>query len=257
MGAKPENPSADPQFELWESRVLEWAEKQKSTSTEIVTDELPPTEEDNIHIPENLPQVEIITPINNQTVLEPVLFSRITATALRGINRAEYYINDNLLHIANSYPFNLAKQISFLNNGFHNLKIKVCDDVDNCAIKEVEFNLILENNINKPTDFILKLTSPTSGLALSNIDFPLSLKAEINNPEYISVITFYYIDEEKNENKISAITDLKNVNEYLWDEVPTSGTYKIFARTNTWTNKVIESEEVVVTVNNVNLKITE
>ena len=258
LGAKPEDPSADPQFELWESRILEWAEKQKATSTEIVTDELPPTEEDNIHIPENLPQVEIISPTNNQTILEPMLFSRITATAPRGINRAEYYINDNLLHIANSYPFNLAKQISFLNNGFHNLKIKVCDDVDNCTIKETEFNLILENNADKPADFTLKLTSPTSGLALSNIDFPLGLKVEINNPEHVSVITFYYIGENKNENKIGAITDLKDINEYLWAEVPTSGTYKIFARANTWTNKVIESEEeVVVIVNNINPKIIE
>ena len=251
LGEKPENPSIDPQFELWESRILEWAKKQKATSTELITDELPPTEEDNIHLPENLPQVEIISPTNNQTVLEPMLFSRINATAPRGINRAEYYINNNLLHIANSYPFNLAKQISFLNNGFHNLKIKVCDDVDNCAIKEVEFNLILENNTDKPTDFILKLVFPTSGLALNNIDFPLSLKAEINNPSYASAITFYYIDEDKNENKISAITNLKNINEYLWAETPTSGTYKIFARGNTWANKIVESEEVVVTVNNV------
>ncbi|MEA1963089.1 MAG: penicillin-binding protein [Patescibacteria group bacterium] len=252
LGAMPEEPDDDPQFELWENRVLEWAEKQKSTSTELVTDELPPTEEDNIHIPENLPQMEIISPINNQAILEPILFSRITATAPREINRAEYYINDNLLHIANSYPFNLAKQISFLNNGFHNLKIKICDDVDNCAIKEVEFNLILKNNINKPDDFTLKLTFPTSGLALSNIDFPLSLKAEINNPEYVSAITFYYINEKTRENKISAITDLKDVNEYLWTEAPASGTYGIFARANTWTNKIIESEEVVVTMNNVN-----
>ncbi|MCK4540043.1 penicillin-binding protein [Candidatus Parcubacteria bacterium] len=254
LGEKPENPSADPQFELWENRILEWAKKQKATSTEPVTDELPPTEEDNIHLPENLPKVEIISPSNNQTILEPMLFSRINATAPRGINRAEYYINNNLLHIANSYPFNLAKQISFLNNGFHNLKIKVCDDVDNCVSEEVEFNLILENNANKPADFTLKLSSPASGLALSNIDFPLSLKAEINNPEYISTIIFYYIDEDKNENKITTITDLKDTNEYLWAEAPASGTYKIFARANTWTNKIIKSEVVVVTVNNVDLE---
>ncbi|MDD5071259.1 MAG: transglycosylase domain-containing protein, partial [Patescibacteria group bacterium] len=77
-GPEPKNPGKDPQFELWESRVLAWA---KATSTITAS---PPTEYDNLHKPENRPIFQIITPSSNQTITEPLLTARINASAPRG-----------------------------------------------------------------------------------------------------------------------------------------------------------------------------
>ncbi|MDD5032128.1 MAG: PBP1A family penicillin-binding protein, partial [Patescibacteria group bacterium] len=139
-GPAPKNPGNDPQFELWESRVLAWA---RASSTITVT---PPTEYDNLHKPENRPEFEILAPNNNQTITNSLLTVRIKASAPRGVNRAEYYLDGNLIISNNIFPFNLEKNISFLKNGFHNLKVRVCDDIDNCNEQSQEFNLILDKD---------------------------------------------------------------------------------------------------------------
>ena len=138
LGSAPKNPENDPQFLLWENRIQAWASATTTNATN------PPTEYDNLHILENIPSFEIITPTNNQSVIEPTLSAQIRATAPRGINRAEYYIDNNLIATSSSYPFGFNNNVNFLTNGFHNLKIRVCDDIDNCAEKSVEFNLMLD-----------------------------------------------------------------------------------------------------------------
>ncbi|MCK4554757.1 PBP1A family penicillin-binding protein, partial [Candidatus Parcubacteria bacterium] len=50
-GDPAKDPVKDPQFELWESRILDWAKEQEQE----LTDEKPPTEYDNLHKPENQP----------------------------------------------------------------------------------------------------------------------------------------------------------------------------------------------------------
>jgi len=175
QGDQPEKPEKDPQFELWESRVLEWANKATSTTTEA-----PPTEYDDLHKPENQPVFKILAPANNQTIMESLLTVNIKASAPRGINRAEYYINNNLIHANYNYPFNLEKQIDFLNNGFHNLKVRVCDDIDNCSEKSLEFNLILDQEPGVQ-DIDISWQEPISGAALNKIDFPLNIKIKTTN----------------------------------------------------------------------------
>ena len=252
----PKNPEKDPQFNLWESRVLEWAKKQIASSTPegaFISSTTPPTEYDNLHTQENQPKLELINPTNNQVVNTPLLMARINASAPRGITRAEYYINNNLLFTNNSYPFNLQKVVNFLSNGFYNLKVRVCDDVDNCATKEVEFNLVLENNENNITTN-LSFISPNSGLAVSNIDFPLLLKMETNNPKQLAAVNIYLLSENNNSQKI--IAAIKSIEEntitWLWNDIPPSGTYKIYGEAVTWKNEKIKTNDITIIINNIN-----
>ncbi|OGF26163.1 hypothetical protein A2331_01775 [Candidatus Falkowbacteria bacterium RIFOXYB2_FULL_34_18] len=259
LGPKPENPEKDPQFKEWEKGVALWLEKKLASSSpnvEII-DQLPPTEYDNTHTIENLPEVKIISPINNKTILTPLLISTIEASAKRGINRVEYYINDNLFFINTSYPFGIEKTIDFLNNGFHNLKVKVCDDVDNCTTKEVEFNLVLNNNIQNK-DITVKIINPVSGLALSNIDFPLTVKFDIDNPKQVANINLYYIGEDNNPVLIKNIQPItESITATIWDNPPASGTYKIYSEINTWGKKKIKTEDIFVIINNISNSIKE
>lgn len=133
-GAVPENPSGDSQFNLWESRIQEWAKKNN-----IVT-EAPPTEKDNVHLPENRPVFNSTNFSNGQTV-GLNLSVNIQGSAPRGINRVEYSIDGATADIISSYPFGLEKNLGGFSAGFHTLSIKVCDDIDNCSQQDLTFNL--------------------------------------------------------------------------------------------------------------------
>ncbi|MEA3449436.1 MAG: penicillin-binding protein [Patescibacteria group bacterium] len=256
LGEAPKNPAKDPQFELWESRVRAWAEKEiasSSSATSTILGEVPPTEIDDVHTPENIPQVSIVTPGNKQTISSPKLDVRLQVSAPRGVKQVDYLINDILFHTTQEYPFNLNEAINFLNNGWHNLKIKVCDDVFNCKTRELEFNLQVENNQNNNTgDFSLEWSSPSSGLAVSNIDFPLKLELKAINSSAIARINFYY--EKNSETK--TIGSAENINSELvsfnWEEAPLSGTYRLSAEAVSWLKKSYRLSPITIIVNNIN-----
>lgn len=242
LGDKPENPAADPQFNLWEKPVLEWAKKQGyATST-------PPAERDNLHIPENKPIINVSGIENNQTITDSQLNINISANAPRGINRVEYYIDENLLQTQNSVPFSLEKNISFLNNGFHKLKIKACDDIDNCAENMIEFNLSLSGGqINNNIE--ISLTSPANGLAIADFDFPLSVQVKTNNYQQIAKINFYF-SQSSSQKLISTIQPTGDETSVIWQNAPVSGTYNLYCEAYGWNGQYIKSNETIITVSN-------
>lgn len=249
LGEVPSNPEKDAQFELWESRVIEWAENEESTSTPFSA-EAPPTEVDNVHIPENIPELKIVHPNKNQTVLEPKLIAQVAAKAKRGVDRVEYYVNDNLFFVNKDYPYSLEKEIGFLSNGFHNLKIRACDDVDNCKSEIREFNLILENNNNNSSSNI-EFTSPQSGLAVSNIDLPLNFVFKIDNPQAVARVNVYEKAEASDARLIGTVQPIDQLSvSYVLEKLPLSGTYSYYGEAVTWSKKTVRSRDSVLIVNN-------
>jgi 1A family penicillin-binding protein len=245
LGDPPKDPSADPQFELWENRVLEWAEKQGLATSS------PPTKYDNLHKPENKPKFTILSPKNKQIITEQILRTEIKATAPRGIGRAEYYIDGNLIYINRSYPFNLKKNIYFLPNGFHNLKVRVCDDIDNCSEKDLEFNLILNTSTSSRQDnFSILWLEPNRGLALNNIDFPVSLKVKVVNHPQIAKINFYYQQEGGEQTLIKSHSPIDTeLIEIFWPKAPPPGTYQLFAEAYGWNGQLKKSEKIKISIN--------
>ncbi|MBU2415840.1 PBP1A family penicillin-binding protein [Patescibacteria group bacterium] len=248
LEATPENPDNDPQFHLWENRVLAWAEKNKLATSS------PPTEYDNVHKSENRPLFNIVQPTNNQIIAESLFISNIQASAPRGINRAEYYINDNLLSINKTYPFNLEKNISFLNNGYYKLTVQVCDDIDNCSKQSLEFNLILDQQQNN-NDIIVSWLEPSNGVAISNIDFPLNLKFNINNPQKVVKINMFAVNNSEENSSTSSLPVLLEVLQSIDNTIIESklqkdfllpGTYKIYAEIHTWDGQIQNSEGVII-----------
>lgn len=254
LGDAPKNPGEDPQFNLWEGAVQAWAKKinaSTSSSTLPADYEKPPEESDDVHLPENLPDLRVITPGNNDTLTEPELRVYIEAEAKRGIKKVIYYINENILATVDDAPFNLEKNIGFLNNGFHNLKVKACDDVDNCTSKTVEFNLSLPYNTN---DKKLKITinEPANGLALSNIDFPLNFNITVTNPELATKLNLFYLSEGSEPKLISSLDSVRDeIVNISWTEIPKSGTYKIYAQSMSWDKNLIQSQNIILTINNI------
>ena len=244
LGDAPKNPENDPQFELWESRILEWAEKKGlATST-------PPTEYDNLHKPENRPTFTIEYPANKQMIMEQILRADIKASAPRGVGKVEYYIDNSLIYTNRSYPFNLEKNIYFLSNGFHNLKIRVCDDIDNCSEKSLEFNLILDES-QGGGDIGVSWVEPSEDMELNSANFPISLKMKVINPMQVSKINFYYQAENGDKTLIKSHAPIDTeLTEIFWSKVPGDGIYKIFGEARGWNGQQEKSNEITILVAN-------
>lgn len=244
LGDPPKNPEKDPQFNAWESRVLEWAKKQdENYNPELINQAL------DMYNPENAPKFEIKNIKNNDTIKSEILLIGVEASAPRGIYKVEYYINNNLLERTITYPFDLNKNISFLSNGYYNLKVKVCDDVLNCSEKSIEFNLLLSGSSNAiPAN--LNLISPTSGLALGSVDFPLKIEMVSTNPEQIIKIKVMAQKENQTPILIKTIEPVLNKTiETSWVNKPESGVYKIFGEFYNWNETTKKSNQITVTIN--------
>lgn len=238
-GPAPQDPRNDPQFELWESRVQAWAQKQGITSTPL------PTDTDNIHLSENKPVLNITYPTDNQTITDPQFAVTIGATAPRGINRIEYYIDGNLVDTVTAYPFGLKKQMSFLNNGVHTLTAKACDDVDNCTEQKINFSLALPNNpINK--DISIGLNRPSQEVTLRSSDFPFLLKASVSNTNQIVKVAFYLEASSGDEKQLAIVQPQGNSAAATWTAPPDPGVYKVYAEAIGWNGQIAQSQSIKV-----------
>ena len=151
----------------------------------------------------------------------------------------------------NAFPFNLEKNISFLNNGFHNLKVMVCDDIDNCSEQSLEFNLILDEKTEARGEVNISWLEPTDGIALNKIDFPVNLKIKTSDPSQTARIDIFLRGENNNPVLITSLQPIENETASgNWKKIPASGPYKLYAETKSWSGQTKKSEEITVTVNN-------
>ncbi len=240
LGDAPENPENDPQFKNWEEGVIKWAEK-NSTTTQLLKDF------ENFHNPENLPSVEIINPSDNQEVSSNSLIVEISADAKRGISSITYLINGNIWYQGGASDQLIDQALPPLSTGFHALSVRVCDDVNNCSEDTVNFNLKSSTQTNGGTSSV-EINSPTTGTALNEIDFPLSIDIGLTNIENISQLLVFAT--HKDSGQVQLLADEKKINStnntIEWLNYPSeSGQYIIYAEIKTWEGEVIKSGDIV------------
>lgn len=243
LGPAPKNPSSDPQYNLWEAGVQAWAKKNN-----ISTGNQAPTEYDNLHIPENKPNFNVTNLSEGQTVNNSQLNISLEASAPRGVAKAEYYINDNLLQTNATFPFNLSAPIDFLTNGYYELTVRVCDDIDNCTDKKINFNFKASKTKTSGTVNI-SLESPTNNQKISTANFPLSLQATISNPRSVGRLQFKLVGSDGKSSIINSINTngQTNINS-TWLTSPADGTYSIYAEAISWQNQTFTSSPATITI---------
>ncbi|MFA5024403.1 MAG: PBP1A family penicillin-binding protein [Patescibacteria group bacterium] len=245
LGSIPKNPSSDPQFNLWEIAVQKWANKNASSSTSTL-----PINYNEFHKPENAPIIKIISPLKNQTLSSPTIDIQVEATAPRGVNRVEYYLNNNLWITNLGAPTKFTKEVNFLNNGYQALLVKACDDVDNCTTETINFNILIKNNPISAGKNSLKVLTPYSGLALTSIDFPTAVNLQIAKPERVARLNLFIKDSLSGKTElIKNLTNLTTSNiTTAWDVAPTAGSYSLYAILYDWNGDTIKSNEVKLTI---------
>ena len=250
LGPIPTDPSTDPQFSLWESAVQRWAAKATSSDALIALmgTSTTATTSDSIK-PENKPTIIIDAPLANQTITSPSLEVQVEAASPRGINRTEYYINNNLWETQWGDPKTFAKEMSFINNGYQSLSVKTCDDTENCSEAKINFNVLIKNNPIGGTKNSLKILSPTRGTTAKTTDFPLPVILQIAVPERTAQISLLARSED------GTITTLKNISNpstktptVSWENAPPAGTYTIYCELQDWNGDTIKSNEINITI---------
>lgn len=234
LGDAPADPSADPQFSLWEKAVKKWAEKNAS-STPLTSGQTSST---------NKPMVKIITPADNQTISSTNLNVQIEALSTEGISHIEYYLNNNLWYSA--FNVNAVNQpINFLNNGYQTLKVVVCNNAENCAETSTNFNLNISNNPVSAGKGGLKITSPNTNTNIKASSFPLHIKLEIARPERTASVSI--LVKNVSTGNITTLGDLTStpaIAEFLWQTPPPAGNYLLYAQLNDWNGDIIQSNEI-------------
>jgi membrane peptidoglycan carboxypeptidase len=137
QGPEPSNPSADPQYQLWETGVQDWINKMRQTSTSTISFEAPPTEFDDVHTRELQPSVSLLTPTPNTSVIVKSIGVDVRASAPRGINRVVYLVDGREVGSATSFPFALNLDLAGFANGSHTLQARAYDDIGNRGESEV------------------------------------------------------------------------------------------------------------------------
>jgi len=140
-GSIPEFPSATPQYHLWEYGVENWVRRNVSENDFPAK----PDFEDNVHIPSNFPEVEIVRPVEGGIYKESdeITISFSTNGKYR-ITSYEIYLNDNLLGVLGSIPIFkfIPNQTPHSKDGKNVIKVIARDSVFNSIMQEVEINII-------------------------------------------------------------------------------------------------------------------
>ncbi len=235
----PENPENDPQFSLWENAVKVWAEKNASSSLLLLKDF------NDLRKPENIPTINIVSPNNGDTITNNQLEVIVKAEANRSVFRLDYFINGGLWSSVNENHEQFIAELPPLKNGYHQLTVRACDDVENCAEDSVDFNLLLKNNNNPSGLPSAIIEHPLSLNKFTNSDFPLAIRMRVNNYQNIARLSLFATNSERGASLISSVNKVGgDTFEFYWNSPPPIGFYDIYAEIKSWSGEINKSEVI-------------
>jgi len=110
-GSNPSFPSNDPQFMLWETPVLAWAQQNNYGSDSV--QEIVPTEYDDVHVTEKSPKVTVVEPARDMVLNSSGQYSiKAMIESTYPITKVDYYINDIFLGSSQKSPFYFSFTLS-------------------------------------------------------------------------------------------------------------------------------------------------
>lgn len=238
-GPTPDKPENDPQFSSWENAVKAWAEKNASSSLLLIKDF------NDLHKPENTPTINLVSPKNGETITDIQFEVLAQATANRGISRIDYLINGGLWFSVMGNSERLVENLPSLKNGYHQLTVRACDDVENCAETSVDFNLLLKNNNNLSTTPSATIESPSSWNRFSASDFPLAVRLRVNNYQGVARLSLFSTSSDGNASLISSVNKVSGeMFEFYWNSPPPAGIYDIYTEIKSWSGEINKSESI-------------
>jgi membrane peptidoglycan carboxypeptidase len=186
-GPAPEDPARDSNYEAWEAAIDTWIVAQEAQTGTKISNDPPPTEEDDLHVPKNFPKVSITTPNKNDELEDRALSVEVSASAPRGISRVEYYLDGLYLGSDTNAPYTLSTIIpSSIDRGVHTLKAVAYDDIDNTGADTV--------NIEVQTDgggSAFDVIDPSNGQSIERSADTYTVVLSLQDPSNYSRVRLY------------------------------------------------------------------
>ncbi len=245
-GPAPENPSDDPQYQIWEDAIQTWVKmmKEKDPNWHIEFSE-PPTEYDDFTSLELLPTLEILSPAPSSTLTSRQINVSIKAGASRGIKKVTYKIDEKYVGVINQFPFGFSEYVRWLEPGNHTLSVTAEDDIGNKTEKIITFTL---NAPPEPPSVSWSYKNTT----LQRDSFPRMMVLMTFKLEQIKEVIIYLQKSDEGRQTLSALTEpfkpVSNQIGFDWKTPPDAGVYTLTTELKLKDGNVISGGEMVVEV---------
>ncbi|MFB6225872.1 MAG: penicillin-binding protein, partial [Candidatus Paceibacteria bacterium] len=245
-GPRPENPSKDPQYEIWEKAIKDWKKRKKEENPDWnLSFGKPPTKKDKGYSSELAPTINVVYPKPSSTIKTREINTDIRFSAPRGVDKVIYRIDGRYVGVEEKHPFNLNYQARTLKDGKHVLTVIAQDDIGNRKIKKINFNL--DAGEVKPSISFVGFNQP-----LKEEDFPVSIFFTPYKKEDIQSIKITATKDEK-KLMVGALTDIGDTGtprmRVKWNSYPSeSGDWTISSSITTKRGEKIEGEKMTVKI---------
>ncbi len=246
-GPAPAYPGADPQYALWESGVQSWIERSRAASStwQISFDE-PPTEFDDVHSFELLPELSVITPTPSSTLTSRIITAEVSVSAPRGVSRVIYRIDDRLAAMVAEPPFSLSFFAADLENGSHTLSVAAEDDLGNRRLEEIPFTL----DAGAAEAYV---TWTATDFSLSGEDFPRVFLLYPTKLDRIQRLTIWRERETGDEKiPVASLTDFSALFDshltFTWTDPPPPGRWRLTTEIETIDGTTVAGESATVVI---------
>jgi len=137
-----EKSTQDAQFQNWEDPVLKWAQNQPCTNN-VCYNQSPPSKYDDIHTLKNQPEIEIITPKQNDLINQNTLTIKANAEALLGIKQLDFFFNNQLIGTDTIKPYSISFNILpyLTDSSTQTIKVRAYDTVLNRQEDRIEIRV--------------------------------------------------------------------------------------------------------------------
>lgn len=187
LGPVPADPTIDPYYAPWEAGVQDWITRQEATTGIQLESGAAPTDSDDVHVPENFPNVTIESPSQNQSFDDRHVTIAVNASAPRGVRRVEFYVDGYYLGSDSSAPYELDTNIpNSIARGYHTVKVTAYDDVDNTGSASVGIKLNSDG-----ASAGLEILNPKNGESISRIQTNYSVVVSLDHPTNYASVSVY------------------------------------------------------------------
>ena len=222
---------SDAHYQNWEEAVLKWAQE---NAEEVNIN--PPSEICSVREDDKMPILKIFYPQEDQIIKNNKLVISAEVFTVFGFKQIDVHFDDVLVGVGKKSPYEILYTIpSGVKEGLHNVSIKVYDQVDNSAQKDIPVIMVSDNSslYIKPimeTDFPYIINVVTSTENVKYVDFYYQLDsiydADMNLVKKIGI-------KKKIGSAQYPVPEEDKLYQVLWEEDKQyfiSGKYKVFAR---------------------------
>lgn len=230
-GPDPVNPAAnDPAFTNWENAVQDWVKRMAiaadpNNPNPVISSDAPPTEYDDVHLPEFVPNLQIVSPSSGQAIDNTTFDASADASATKGILKVEFYIDNILLSTVSNTPYFTSLNVNAFSQGFHTLKVIAYDVVENVKEQSVDLNFKFQSNLPN-----ISWQAPTPDLVVTKDSYPLEVSFKLSKPTSGVEILFSPVGTYSSPSLI--LSPLGNNGQFTvyWKTPPPPGKYHVFVR---------------------------